>query len=186
MTFVCLGWGSLIWDEERAPELPTRGPWRSDGPHLPIEFARKSVGHRLTLVITPGAKRVPVLWAELEVSSFDEAINALANREGRKGGGPTRQENIGRWPSGHNFPETEVIAEWESTKGFNGVVWTALRPNFQDCQQNVPQLSDVLEYIMGLTGPEARVAKRYILKTPAQIETGFRAAIERALDPSDG
>ena len=74
MTTVCLGWGSLIWDQCRAAELPTRGCWHKDGPFLPIEFARVSSNGRLTLVIMPDAKLVPVQWAKLDVDSLDEAI----------------------------------------------------------------------------------------------------------------
>ena len=34
-----LGWGSLLWKPET---LHNQGKWRSDGPWLPIEFARTS------------------------------------------------------------------------------------------------------------------------------------------------
>ena len=67
---VCLGWGSLIWCPD---SLPTIGDWHADGPDLPVEFARQSKDGRITLVIEPGAKRVPVLWTRLTVGSIDAA-----------------------------------------------------------------------------------------------------------------
>jgi hypothetical protein len=46
-----IGWGSLIW----CPGiLRTKSRWHSDGPALPIEFARISGDNRLSLVIHPG------------------------------------------------------------------------------------------------------------------------------------
>ncbi len=74
---VCLGWGSLIWDPRA---LPWRGDWRRGGPRLPIEFAREAADGRVTLVVTDGAPLVHVLWIELDVSSLEEAMRALAVR----------------------------------------------------------------------------------------------------------
>lgn len=48
MAIAILGWGSLIWCPGN---LRIRGPWRHDGPVLPIEFARISADGRLTLVV---------------------------------------------------------------------------------------------------------------------------------------
>ncbi len=177
MTFVCLGWGSLIWDQTRAVELPTRGGWEPDGPSLPIEFARKSADGRLTLVITPGAKRVPALWAVLDVESMEDAVSLLARREGPKGGKPTAEKNIGRYPSGDESPEALEIAAWQSGRDFAGVVWTALRPNFTNRPGDVPLLSDAQGHLASLSGPAAACAQNYIRNAPAQIATEFRAAI---------
>ncbi len=178
MTFACLGWVSLIWDETRAAELPMRGGWHVDGPSLPIEFARISSDQRVTLVVTPGAKRVPVLWSVLDVGSMEEAIARLAQREGPKGGKPTPERNIGRHPGGDDCPELAEIASWRSTHGFDGVVWTALKPNFETCP---PLLSDVLWHLTNLSGTAAINAKDYIRNAPGQIETEFRVAIMAAI-----
>lgn len=177
MTFVCLGWGSLIWDKTRAAELPTRGGWERDGPSLPIEFARKSADGRLTLVITPGAKRVPALWAVLDVESMEDAVALLARREGARGGKPTPERNIGRYPGGDASPEAVEIGAWQSGRGFAGVVWTALRPNFPDRPHGVPLLSDAKEHLASLSETAAACAQNYFRNAPAQIETEFRAAI---------
>jgi hypothetical protein len=50
MKIAVLGWGSLLW-EQGVLRLASR--WRTDGPWLPIEFARLSDRGRLTLVIHP-------------------------------------------------------------------------------------------------------------------------------------
>ena len=55
MKIACLGWGSLVW---RPDNLLIRSEWFSDGPFLPIEFARRSQDGRLTLVIVEKAKPV--------------------------------------------------------------------------------------------------------------------------------
>ena len=73
------GWGSLIWCQKT---LPVSGAWQADGPVLPIEFARKSNDKRITLVITPDAPPVTILWAALAVETLAEAKAALAAREG--------------------------------------------------------------------------------------------------------
>lgn len=177
MTFVCLGWGSLIWDKTRVAELPTRGDWQSDGPSLPIEFARKSNDGRLTLVITPGAKRVPVLWVVLDVDSMENATALLRGREGPKGGKPTADKNIGRYPGRDESPEVLEIAAWQSGRGFTGVVWTALRPNFTNRPGDVPLLSDAQGHLASLSGTDVACAQNYIRNAPAQIATEFRAAI---------
>lgn len=55
---VCLGWGSLIWDQKN---LPVKGQWHEDGPSLPVEFVRQSINGRLTLVIDQSSQLMPVL-----------------------------------------------------------------------------------------------------------------------------
>jgi hypothetical protein len=48
MKIAVLGWGSLIWQpRELRISLPI---WKTDGPELPVEFARVSMDGRLTLV----------------------------------------------------------------------------------------------------------------------------------------
>jgi len=79
MRILCLGWGSLIWNPE---SLPIKDEWKTDGPALPIEFARQSRDGRLTLVVAQGSWNVEVLWAELDVQTIEDAKSSLAKREG--------------------------------------------------------------------------------------------------------
>lgn len=81
----CLGWGSLVWDPR---DLPCRGGWHSDGPSLPVEFARESGakknqrGDKITLVICPESARVQTYWVLLDVPDLTAARKCLATREG--------------------------------------------------------------------------------------------------------
>src|ERR1017187_2142050 len=78
METAVLGWGSLIWCPG---SLRIKTRWRSDGPKLPVEFARISGDGRLTLVILPTAEDQPVHWALSEFESVDDARRNLKERE---------------------------------------------------------------------------------------------------------
>jgi hypothetical protein len=69
MLIACLGWGSLVWDPR---ELPVRGTWLTNGPFLPIEFARESSDGRITLVLVPDTIAVAQsLWASMSIIRSD-------------------------------------------------------------------------------------------------------------------
>ena len=78
MKIVILGWGSLIWCPGGL-RIKTR--WHGDGPSLPIEFARISQDHRLTLVIQPGSAAQSTYWAVSEFTDLKEARQNLKTRE---------------------------------------------------------------------------------------------------------
>lgn len=125
MKIDCLAWGSLVWC---ARDLKMAGTWQTDGPELPIEFARMSdAGEgRLTLVVTPGAECVTTLWSVLDYPSGESARAALRQREG------CRLADIGIWPvedASRRFC-ANVIGEWAESQGFDYVIWTALPPKF--------------------------------------------------------
>jgi hypothetical protein len=96
MLIACLAWGSLVWDPR---ELPVRHEWFTDGPLLPIEFARQSNDDRVTLVLLPEAPLVRSLWALMSVTGLEAAKVALADREGRKG----KTDKIGYWTRREQF-----------------------------------------------------------------------------------
>ncbi len=79
MEIAILGWGSLIWDPSN---LKTKGSWNSDGPYLPIEFARISSGNRLTFVLHPAVDDVQTLWIKSIYKNLNNAIMNLKDREG--------------------------------------------------------------------------------------------------------
>jgi hypothetical protein len=177
MVIACLGWGSLIWNPG---DLPTCSEWRTDGPPLPVEFARQSANGRITLVVAEDTVPVPVLWAALDVDSLDRARHALAQREGMK---PANVDSaIGAWSpsfsSGHS--ECQIVAPWAAVSGVSGVVWTALRPKFAD-NPGKPSCDQVVKYLAILEGETRRLAEEYIRRTPAQIRTPYRERIEREL-----
>jgi hypothetical protein len=175
---VCLGWGSLIWNPG---VLPIAKDWFCDGPLLPIEFARVSNDGRLTLVVTAGAPTLPVLWSSLGVHSLESAANALAARENIK---PENvRYSIGAWSrtqrSRHS--EVDVIAQWASQRNVDAVVWTALKPGFPESRGVLPTVDQAVAHLRGLEGQARASAEEYVRRTPPQIRTPFRMAIEREL-----
>ncbi len=117
MTIACLGWGSLVW----APrELPVASPWHSDGPRLPVEFARKSQDGRITLVLVEGAATVPVLWCELQSSTPEDARLSLADREGISRKNASRL--IGMWSATTKVggSPADTIGDWAKARGIDG------------------------------------------------------------------
>jgi hypothetical protein len=206
MNIACLGWGSLIWNPDSLPLRPERPPrWFTDGPELPIEFARKSSKDRITLVLVrpeaaePPAVLLPVLWAYLTCPDIEEAHEALARREWGTDPLPRRwtsqdwinwkNENIARWPTlpGSSYPHAQQMAAWANAKKLDGVVWTILPPRFKKIER-VPMLPEVVDHLRGLSGSELQEARDYVRNAPPQIRTNYRAAIERELgwacDPS--
>lgn len=175
MTICRLGWGSLVWNPG---VLRCSGGWRTDGPDLPLEFARTSQDGRLTLVLVEGAQPVPSLWTELEYTSPQQAQEALAGREGCSLAG------VGMWPGEVplNLPGAQAIEAWASTRGFQAVVWTALRPKFGGKNGDAPASAQAaVEYLRALGGEAQARAREYVKRAPCQVRTAFRQAIEQEL-----
>lgn len=172
----CLGWGSLIW---RPESLPVLDEWKRDGPELPVEFTRVSGGNRLTLVLTPEARPVPVLWAPMEVADVDEAIERLAAREGILS--QNIRYSIGVWSAGRvsRHVEGEIIGKWATGKNIDAVVWTALKPGPANNRGEPLTLPEAIEHLRRLRGAELGAAEEYIRRAPAQIQTVYREAFER-------
>ena len=176
MEIAVLAWGSLVWNPQ---ELRVAAPWHEDGPYLPLEFARISSDGRLTLVIYPGAKVVPVLWARSTFDDLNGAIENLHTREGRPG-----LKRIGRWVSGEvvtvdeGFGESDfylkAIAEWGKAKQLDAVIWTGLASNFQAKQGRELSKESAREYILSLSQAVRDATLEYIRNAPVQIETEFR------------
>ncbi len=169
----CLGWGSLLW----APgDLPSRSRWIEDGPELPIEYARLSSNGRVTLVVTPGAKPVRVLWCTLALRTAKEAREALAEREN------TSLRRVGIWPPRHDEPESEVahvVGDWAVVRGIDTVVWAGLPPKWDGENGHIPTIEQVLGYLRSSAAPPE--AEEYVRRTPAAIRTAYRERIEAEL-----
>ena len=170
----CLAWGSLVWDTRN---LPIHGEWHTDGPLLPIEFARQSSGDRITLVIVEDVAPVKTLWAPLNVASLAQAIAVLADREG------SSSRYIGRWPLQQNeaYPQSAVIGEWAIERGIDAVVWTALPCGMKDRRGEFPSLAELQSYLSKLSDENRAEAAKYIFNAPAQIQTPYRPSLEQAL-----
>lgn len=173
----CLGWGSLVWDPR---DLPIHRQWFEDGPLVRAEFLRQSQDQRITLVLHKDVPFVRSLWALMPVASLAEAREKLALREGIK---ETRiAQDIGAWSQGS--PEVAGIANlaaWTSARGIGHVVWTALPPKFADNAGRVPTEAEVVQHLASLRGSTRDVAEQYIRRTPRQVDTLYRRAIEAKL-----
>lgn len=179
MQIACLGWGSLIWN---SGSLKLSSGWNSDGPLLPIEFARESLDGRMTLVLLDEAKQSPSLWAVLTATDIETAKDDLAKREGV----PEKsiRYSIGYWDRATGTSHgkcSEEISKWAFEKGLDGVVWTNLKYGFQASRDQLPALAEVIEHLNKLSQEKRNKAKEYVCRTPAQIRTDFRSELEGKL-----
>ncbi len=183
MSIGCLGWGSLIWNPG---ELPKRGPWFTDGPFLPIEFARQSKDGRITLVLVRGRALVRSLWTVLALTELDEAVEALQKREGIAK--VDIDKHIGRWTKGRQAADDEIddeiverIEKWGEFLNLDAVIWTNLPPKFKCVSDDVPNAEQVVWYLDHLEGAKRRNAEHYVRMAPRQIDTDYRRSIEADL-----
>lgn len=176
MKIACVGWGSLIWCPG---ELRIDGPWNPEGPELPLEFARHSVGDRLTLVLDASFGRVRTLWARLVTDDLEAAATNLADREHLDYS--KHPEWIGGWPEVEpKNPIATIIGEWARTKGLDAVVWTALPPKFHSRLGTIPTEDEAVDFVRR-QGPGSRAAE-YVRRAPKQVSTPYRQSMERELE----
>lgn len=174
----CIGWGSLIWDRRN---LDVDGRWRTDGPTLPVEFARQSGDGRITLVIVQGFASVPTLWSLFNTRDLAEARESLREREGVFRS--RADDSIACWRRGEN-PASEpdaTISAWAAEKNLEAAVWTNLAPKFDGIDGRVPTEYEVVGYLQTLEGQTRAAAEQYVRRAPRQIATAYRRAIERVL-----
>lgn len=185
MKIAILGWGSLIWKPKREPvALNLAGDrWFSDGPELPVEFARISRDGRLTLVLFPGRKKVPVLLAMMAPDNLEEAIDNLREVEGI----PVSSNDVGYLNLQTEERQSRVadiadeISRWAKMKKVEAVIWTDLPPKFQVVTGTEFTEENAIIYLNNLPDDSKKKAEEYIRKAPRQIRTGLRSAIEEKL-----
>lgn len=177
-----MGWGSLIWDPRALHLLETATPWHTDGPELPVEFGRVSRDGRLTLVLVPGngeATPLHILWAEMCCRDVEHARMNLAARECVE---RNIVGSIAVWPTdGKSVHHYAVVDRWAKNKGIDFVVWTALRPRFEDRFGRMPSEAETLDYLRMLPAAGRAAAEEYIRRAPPQVKTSYRLGIEKAL-----
>jgi hypothetical protein len=178
LKIACLGWGSLIWDRG---DLPVLTPWFPDGPLLPIEFARQSLGNRITLVIVPKFPFVHTLWALLSVENLDEAKVQLAKREGISIG--NIRWSIGYWAKKESSTSryAKNIGKWAVKMDLDAVVWTALKPKFQEEKGRIPTADELIAFLQNLPPDQQKAAEHYVRMAPAQVNTAYRRRMEKDL-----
>jgi hypothetical protein len=178
MMIGCLTWGSLVWNPGK---LPIRGGWQTDGPFLPIEFARLSNHDRITLVILydhPEYAPSRSLWTLLDAESPQKALQMLKKREGA-----TSDRAIGLWQKGTAEPQHTVdrlIARWAQAIGLDAVVWTKLGPRWVKGKKTVermPTKEEILKRIRTWAEPLGTYARLYLQMAPKQIDTPYRRAV---------
>ncbi|MBP7482407.1 MAG: hypothetical protein KA788_07730 [Lacunisphaera sp.] len=157
-----------------------RGGWSPDGPLVRVEFLRESRDKRITLVLGGRFPLVPSLWCFMAVGTLMEARARLALREGISA--HRINLDIGAWSQGDaEVPTIPGLAAWTAAAGVSHVVWTALAPKFGGQAGRVPTVDEVLLHLDGLAGAERDVAEQYVRRTPRQVDTVYRRAIEARL-----
>ena len=166
----CLGWGSLIWDPR---ELPIQRYWFDDGPLIRVEFARKSLDERVTLVLHREAKPVRSLWALMDADNVEMARQHLGSRE--RIPKENWRDSIGAWPE-RNPNYIVGLDDWARAKQLDAVVWTALDSNFNEKGRSLED--QVIGHLQSLVASRRDEAERYIRRAPRQIDTELRRRIE--------
>lgn len=169
-----LGWGSLLW---RQGSLRNQGNWKSDGPWLPIEFARQSGLKKgqpyLSLVLRADAGLIKVYW---DVSLCDDLATAVENLRDREG---TSKEYIAYITKDGQHSADSVpgvrqrMAEWLKTKeNIDAVIWTDL-PGDLDVEAGIKWLETLR------TAGKSGLAEDYIRKAPSQVDTCLRRRVKQ-------
>jgi hypothetical protein len=172
-----IGWGYLIWDPS---VMDVEREWRTDGPLLPVEFARFAHGPRLLPVLLEGAPLQPTLWTLSRKASVLAAAADLALREG------VGTHDIGHWTRseamGRSSGIDAIIGSWVESRGLDGAVWRAVEPNRPDGSPGVASEQVRLDYLKELvaSGRDA-AAKEYFERMPAQIRTPFQVRVRQEL-----
>ena len=183
MQIAVLAWGSLAWQPRNDHgELSMAGDWQTDGPELPIEFARISADGRLTLIITPGyAHSNRVLWA---ISGLDDLDAAIANLAARETNAPIdRIHGIGAHRTlGLPDPSVlEAVSTWLGGKPhLDAVIWTGLGPGPR-WPADGWSLEKAVGHLTSLQGTARETAIEYIRRAPHQIDTPVRRALQAVL-----
>lgn len=187
MQIAVIGWGSLIW----CPGcLQIESRWHSDGPALPIEFARISGDKRLTLVIHRGSRRNPTpnqqtYWASSTFRHVGAARQNLQSREGAKNLEDIHSVTARGHTEGAVDPVISArIRRWlKGAPGVQAAVWTGLSTNWPRKRTRNFTPEDTLQYVNELehAKDEAKEAydraREYIINAPSQIQTPVRRLI---------
>lgn len=171
-----LGWGSLVWDPRT---LPIQRTWFSDGPFIQVELLRKSANGRITFVLDGSALPVRSLWAVMDTTDEQKAIEGLRDREGIFKSNV--KEHIGVWNKGDPTPACMLdLASWAEARSVTRVIWTKLPRKYNDLEEPA-SAEQISTYLAALTGRLREDAERYIRCAPGQIDTAYRRRIEAAL-----
>jgi hypothetical protein len=189
MRIAVLGWGSLVWQPaNRYGELclDSDTEWQPDGPALPVEFARISSDGRLTLVILPEYEsESPVLWNINCHEGLGGAVANLAQRETNAPLGAIHGVTRDGFVHGAPHPDiAETVREWlDGEPDLDAVIWTGLPPGPRWIEHGFDRFrpEHAVDYFASLTGSLADRASEYVRRTPTQIDTPVRRALQPVL-----
>jgi len=175
-----LAWGSLLW---KAEPLKIRDPWQSDGPFLPIEFARESDGGELPVVLCPGAPAVAVPWTFLDEADLDAACEQLRIREAIPRGRPDGVGSVSRGNQPGDAFCADVIERWRASQNLDAVIWTALPPRSAGVEGQVPSAREAVAICGGFMEKPEKMRMTGLLGVgPARLtRAGRRSAGLRVL-----
>lgn len=189
MRIAVLAWGSLVWQPRNGHGelcVDAGHPWQSDGPELPIEFARISADGRLTLIALPGYDTTSaVLWRWSCHEGLEEAIDNLARRETNA---PRRHiHSVGRSGVLNGSPDPVIagsVRSWVTSRAdVDAVIWTGLPPGprWRANGHDGFSVDAAVAYASSLTGEMRVRAAEYVVRAPEQITTPLRPRLEEAL-----
>lgn len=126
-------------------------------------------------MITPNVPDVTALWALVRAETVEEARELLRVREGR-----ALRHHIGMWsPRRTEGKAASIVSRWAEGRRLDGTVWAELPPRWSGVDGRVPTETEVVEYLQAQgRGSEAET---YVRRTPSQICTRYRSAIEDIL-----
>lgn len=183
MNIAVVGWGSLIWCPGNL-RIKTR--WRSDGPALPIEFARISSDHRVTLVIHPGLPDQPAYWALSAFTTLKEARDNLRAREGANSADIHYADFIGNAAPGAPPEIATRITDWLALhRPLEAVIWTGLPGNWGKKAGRDFTPEAAVQYLLGLEAKRDqdpatyRRAREYVTNAPPLIDTDVRRTMRK-------
>ncbi len=190
MRIAVLAWGSLVWQPaNRHGALLVEGPWRTDGPRFPIEFARISSDGRLTLAVLSGyPHRSTVLWSLSSYSRIGDAVANLARRETRSP--PDSIHGVDRVGVSIADPDPEAAdtaSRWlEGRDDLDAAIWSGLPPGdgWDPCGGFSPDAA--LAYASQLSGEVRRRTEEYVRRAPPQIDPPLRGPLQQVLSSPPG
>ncbi|TAM80980.1 MAG: hypothetical protein EPN47_13935 [Acidobacteria bacterium] len=187
MQIAVIGWGSLIWHPGC---LRTKSRWYSDGPRLPIEFARISSDKRLTLVIHLGSAAQRTYWAVSEFKTLSGVRKNLGKREGTTNLDYVHALTVGGrsegWKGVVDATVSERIREWlKGRQEIQGAVWTGLATNWLEKRGKEFTPEDALQYLDDVERAKDNATsaynrtREYITNTPPRIQTVVRKMVRK-------
>jgi len=182
-----LAWGSLVWRPHNDHgELSMAGDWQTDGPELPIEFARISSDDRLTLIITPGYPHsTTVLWAINGLDDLDATVANLAERETNAPLDCIHGIGANRTLGSPDPSVVEAVSIWLGGKPhLDAAIWTGLGPGPR-WPADGWSTERAVNHLASLQGAAREIAIEYIRRAPRQVETPVRKALRAVIQSGD-